>query len=91
VAEFAALFAASLRGLEREEAGILRLELDGAAEVETWARDLAARESTCCSFFDFSFFRTDQDRLRIRVRVPQQHRAVLDGLQRQAADASGLA
>ncbi|MEQ4717664.1 hypothetical protein [Nonomuraea sp. B19D2] len=91
MAEFAALFAASLRGLEREEAGILRLELDGAAEVEARARDLAARESTCCSFFALSFSRTDQDLLQMRVRVPQQHRAVLDGLQRQAADAAGLA
>jgi hypothetical protein len=81
VAEFDALFASTLRGVERQAPGRLRLVLDAAAA--TSARELVARESGCCSFFDFRFTPAD-DRLLLDVRIPASRIDVLDGLARQA-------
>jgi hypothetical protein len=81
--EFDALFAASLRGVDRREPGWLRLHLVGTDEVEAQARDLVARESGCCSFFAFDVRRGDE--VIVDVRVPESRVEVLDGLARQAA------
>ncbi|MCG8927376.1 co-chaperone YbbN [Lentzea sp. CC55] len=83
LAEFEALFASSLREVRREESGWLRLRLGGGADVEAGARDLARRESDCCSFFDFAVGR-DGDEVIVDVRVPSDKEAVLDGLAAQA-------
>jgi hypothetical protein len=83
-AEFTELFRTALRGMQRREPGRLRLFL--AAEAEGSARDLVARESSCCSFFDFRFDRGD-GQLVLDVRVPRERVSVLDGLARQARDA----
>jgi hypothetical protein len=83
VAEFEALFAGALRGVERREPGWLRLVLDGAADVEGRARELVARESSCCSFFDFRLT-PDAGHVLLDVRVPAARTDVLDGLARQA-------
>jgi hypothetical protein len=79
VAEFAELFRTALRSRKRLAPTHLRLTLDPA--VEATARDLCARESECCSFFTFTFGRTDTD-LQLDITVPDQHREVLDALDR---------
>jgi hypothetical protein len=82
-AEFDALFAAALHSVERPAANWLRLNLDAGAGVETRARDLTARESSCCSFFDFRLTTTD-GAPTLDVRVPEARIEVLDGLARRA-------
>jgi thioredoxin len=82
LAEFEGLFA-SLRGLRRKEPGWLRLRLDDGEGIEARARDLTARESECCSFFDFAVRRGDGE-VVVDVRVPDSRVVVLDGLTAQA-------
>ncbi|MHA6631953.1 hypothetical protein ACU61A_41530 [Pseudonocardia sichuanensis] len=83
-AEFDALFARSLRGVERRAPTWLRLHLEAGAGVEARARDLTARESSCCTFFGFRVAAV-ADGLTLDVRVPEARIAVLDGLARRAA------
>ncbi|MEO3842790.1 hypothetical protein [Streptomyces sp. CNZ287] len=54
VAEWDALFAAGPVSLSRPEPLRLRLVLAGGPEVGERVRDLAERESGCCSFFTFT-------------------------------------
>ena len=82
LAAFDDLFAAALRGQQRLSPTSLRWRLDPAAEEA--ARDLAVRESSCCSFFSFVFLPAG-DVLRLDVRVPAAHIAVLDALADRAA------
>ena len=86
LAEFDDLFATALRAQQRLSPTALRWCLDPAAEAT--ARDLTGREGSCCSFFRFAFD-GDGDGLRLDVRVPAEHRAVLDALADRAA--AGLA
>jgi hypothetical protein len=88
VAEFDALFATALRGMERREPRWLRLDLDRNAEVQ--ARELVARESSCCSFFDFRFTATGGG-LALDVRVPEARIDVLDGIEHRARAAGPVA
>lgn len=83
LAEFDALFAVSLRQVERLDPRLLRFRLVGDAATGTQARDLAARESACCSFFAFHL-ETDGEELVVDVRVPAGRVDVLDGLERHA-------
>jgi hypothetical protein len=58
--------------------------------------DLVARESACCSFFDFSIMEqsqgaADQSRLVFRVGVPARHGAVLEALTDRAVAVMGEA
>jgi hypothetical protein len=53
MAEFAQLFQASLVGRETTSAGI-RFRFAAGPGVEDQIRDLARREQTCCSFFNFA-------------------------------------
>ncbi len=86
-AEFDDLFATALRGQQRLSPTVLRWQLDPAAEAT--ARDLTARESSCCSFFSFSFA-SDGERLAVEVQVPAAHVDVLDALaDRVAAGIAG--
>lgn len=84
VAEFDALFAASLTGVQRPEPTRARLLL--AADAEPEARDLAARETGCCSFFTVSFDQADAAAgtgsgvVSMDVGVPAAQVAVLDAL-----------
>ncbi|MFC7381638.1 hypothetical protein [Sphaerisporangium rhizosphaerae] len=87
MAEFDELFASALRRLERVTSTRLRLVLGGGARVEEAARDLAARESACCSFFVFTFA-GDGEGLVLDVEVPAVHARVLDGLAAQAVKAA---
>jgi hypothetical protein len=81
VAEFDALFATAVRPAERTAATALLLHLPaGSASA---VRDLAARETACCSFFSFDVRPTD-DGTDVLVQVPEQHVAVLDALAERA-------
>ncbi|MFE7723071.1 hypothetical protein ACFU44_29025 [Nocardia rhizosphaerihabitans] len=74
VAEFDRFFAESVRSMARPAP--TRLDLHVAA-AEAAARDLAARESKCCSFFTFDFDTTGTG-LVMRVGVPAAYVEVLD-------------
>ncbi|GAB3922751.1 hypothetical protein GCM10029976_011970 [Kribbella albertanoniae] len=87
VAEFDDLFTASVQGAERIDATTLRLTLAAAAEAR--ARDLAGRESSCCSFFGFDFIPAG-DVVEMTVTVPAAHAAVLDALAARITAAAGL-
>jgi hypothetical protein len=82
LAEFDDLFATALRAQTRLSPTALRWRLDPAAEAT--AQDLAVRESSCCSFFSFSFA-PDGDAVRLDVRVPEAQVAVLDALADRAS------
>ncbi|PBC76227.1 hypothetical protein BX265_0933 [Streptomyces sp. TLI_235] len=87
VAEFDALFAGATAGVERAGPGLVRLLLDRA--VEPRARELAAREQACCSFFSFRFETDARGRLVMEIGVPPDRQAVLDALAERARAASG--
>lgn len=57
------------------------LELVIAPEREASARDLAGRESACCSFFQFTFEPARHGDLIMRIGVPDDYTDVLDALQ----------
>jgi hypothetical protein len=81
-AEFDELFATALRGQRRLAPTLLRWRLDPAAEPA--ARELADRESGCCSFFTFTFTK-DGDAVQVDVEVPAASAGVLDALAKRAA------
>jgi thioredoxin len=83
VAEFDALFATALHGIDRRGPGWLRLHLAGHPQVEAIARELLGRESECCSFFYFQLTPTGEG-LQLDVRVPAARVDVLDGITRRA-------
>lgn len=78
VAEFDRFFAQSIRSVARASA--TRLDVVIARTAEKMGRDLAQRETECCSFFRFDFQRAGEDVL-MRISVPQKHMKVLDALQ----------
>ncbi|MER7455451.1 hypothetical protein [Micromonospora sp. NPDC126480] len=88
--EFDRFFHAALRGVDRLSPQHLRLRLVGTSQAEDEARDLTARESSCCSFFTFDLSRPGPDALTLDVRVPAAHVDVLDGLAGRARSAAGL-
>lgn len=88
VAEFGALFADAVRGIERVGPSQLRLELQSSPEVAERAARLAAAETECCSFFTFTLTATG-GRLALEVSVPRRYTGVLDGLAGQATAALG--
>lgn len=84
LAEFDQFFRDAVRGADRLSAQHLRLHLDGAEQVEETARDLTARESSCCSFFTFDIARPDSNSLTLDIRTPAAHVNVLDALAKRA-------
>ncbi|WP_433492802.1 hypothetical protein [Nocardia grenadensis] len=74
VAEFDRFFGESVRGVRRPDPARLELVIDPAAEPV--ARDLAGRESGCCSFFRFDFARGTG--VLMGVQVPGGYIDVLD-------------
>lgn len=77
VAEFDRLFAGSL--LRSTRVSATRLDLVLAADAEAVARDLAERESGCCSFFGFEFDSGGAD-VVMRISVPESRTEVLAAL-----------
>lgn len=86
--EFSALFASSLRAVHQVNPTRAELTLDPASEPG--ARDLASRETSCCSFFAFEF-ESAADALTMRITVPEHHAAVLEALVSAATRDAGLA
>jgi hypothetical protein len=82
LAEFDDLVTTALRGQQRPAPTRLRWELDPAAEAR--ACDLTARETSCCSFFTFTFTPAAEV-LQLDVEVPAAHVEVLDALAARAA------
>jgi hypothetical protein len=85
--EFGDLFASSLRGDHQLTPTRTDLTLEPASE--TRARNLAARESSCCSFFTFAF-ESASDSVTMRITVPEQHATVLEALVAAARRDAGL-
>lgn len=85
VAEFDDLFHTAAQRVERVAPTMGRVTL--ADDAEERARDLAARETECCSFFSFTFERT-RGELVMEVAVPVEHVSVLDALLTTAGTAS---
>ena len=81
VAEFDQLFAHVLT-IQRPEP--TRLDLVLPRDAEATARDLAARESECCSFFTFEFEAAGDD-VVMHVGVPPQQVEVLDAIEARVA------
>ena len=77
LAEFDRLFAKSVRRSVRRTP--TRLDLVMAPAAEATARDLAAREAQCCSFFDFEFVSSGED-LLMQIGVPRTYTDILDAL-----------
>jgi arsenate reductase len=74
--EFDRLFAETLLGVRRVAPTHVVLTLaPGSADR---ARDLVARESSCCSFFSFEI--TEGDPVTLEITVPLARAGVLDGL-----------
>lgn len=77
-AEFEELFADHL--IDTTWAGDrLRLSLSGGADLREQVADLTARESACCSFFDFALS-GPADTVVLEVGVPAERRGILDAL-----------
>jgi hypothetical protein len=85
LAEFDALFTSALERAERRSDRQLRLVMTGSTGLETTVRDLAARESDCCSFFTFTVTAPQPGQVTLDVEVPEGHIDVLDALADRAA------
>jgi hypothetical protein len=77
VAAFDDLFTAVRRSQRPQPT---RLDLVLPRAVEAAGRDLARRESECCSFFTFEFESLGDD-VVMHIAVPPEHVEVLDALQ----------
>ncbi|MDQ2708589.1 MAG: hypothetical protein M3Z25_13540 [Actinomycetota bacterium] len=76
LAEFEVLFA---HAVSAQHLNAQHLRVSFADTTEATVRDLAARESSCCSFFEFTVTSAD-DRVLFDVDVPAPRCEVLDGL-----------
>ncbi|WCD99087.1 hypothetical protein PGH47_26875 [Streptomyces sp. HUAS 31] len=83
LAEWDALFATRTAAPYRPDALRVRLELPSGAGSEERARDLAARENDCCSFFDCTVTGTPE-RVVLDIAVSEEHEAVLSALAARA-------
>lgn len=77
VAEFERLLTGAV--LRSTRVSTTRLDLILTAASESAARDLAAREVLCCSFFTFEFDSAGTD-VVMGIEVPPSHAEVLDAL-----------
>lgn len=75
--EFTNLFRTALR--EINQTGPERADFVLAPDAGHTARELAGRETSCCSFFDFTFTEASQA-VVMTVTVPADHTAVLAAL-----------
>jgi hypothetical protein len=85
LAEFDALLSASVGGSERLGARHLRITLTGGPDLADTVRDLAERETQCCSFFAFGVEASQPGLVRLDIEVPAGHVDVLDALEARAA------
>ena len=87
VAEFKDVFAL-VRAAHRAAPTRLLLTLQPAPGRAEAVRDLAARESTCCSFFGFTV-REGDDGVLLDVTVPPAQIDVLDAMAEQVTGQAG--
>ncbi|RSM41760.1 hypothetical protein DMB66_55635 [Actinoplanes sp. ATCC 53533] len=88
LAEFDDLFATAVRRVDPIDATHARLHLTGPAGLAARVRDLAARETECCSFFTFTTTgepATDGEMVALDIEVPAVHADVLASLTRRAS------
>lgn len=85
-AEFDDLFTNAVRTVDRITPTHLRLGLDGPHGLEAQLRDLAARESSCCSFFGFTIASAGPGAVTFDIIVDHPHVDVLDSLARRAVE-----
>ncbi|MGH3547323.1 MAG: hypothetical protein ACRDQU_04185 [Pseudonocardiaceae bacterium] len=78
IAEFEALFARALSSRWVSDQN-LRVRFADTGTTAVTVRDLAARESACCSFFEFAVTGGD-GRVVLDVVVPAGRSEILDGL-----------
>ena len=88
-ADFDAVFAATVRDLERVGPTRLRLDLEPSPQAAARVAELAAAETGCCSFFTFALTATG-GALTLDIIVPQQYAPVLAALADRAGVAAGL-
>src|SRR5262245_7709775 len=86
LAEFDELFATAVRSADRLDATHLRLRFSGPA---SFVRDLPARETQCCSFFDFTVAAEPAEgggeSVVLDVAVPARYAEVLESLANRAS------
>lgn len=87
LAEFDNLFRTAVHRATRTRETQLDLVIAPASEAS--ARDLADRESGCCSFFEFSFTPGADGSLVMGIGVPNRHIEVLDALHARVSSAIG--
>jgi hypothetical protein len=80
--EFDALFAGAVRRVSHD-GDVVRMHLTGPAGLPDRVRDLAERETACCSFFTFAI-EGGADDLQLEISVPPERRDVLEALARRA-------
>ena len=96
VAEFDGLFAEHLESVEQVGPTEARMALLGPEGLGVMVRDLADRETACCSFFEFSVSaepstEAGREAVQLEIRVPPTRADVLGALANRAASAkSGL-
>jgi hypothetical protein len=86
--EFDDLFATAVRRVEPVTPTHARLHLSGGTGLAVTVRDLTARETECCSFFDFTVTPETAEQgetVILDVEVPTQYADVLDALVRRAS------
>ncbi len=83
IAAFDQLFSGAVRGAERPAPTKLHLDLRPDPPVAGRAAELAAAETSCCSFFTFTITVTDGS-LGLDIEVPDSYVSVLDALAERA-------
>lgn len=88
LAEFDALLIGETTAIDRDAPTAARFVLRCDPAVAGQAAELSARETQCCSFFEFTLTMAG-GRIELRVRVPETHIDVLDALVERANSAEG--
>ena len=86
LAEFDALFSEAVRSVERHGQRV-RMHLTGTPDLRDRVRDLAERESACCSFFTFAIDGTPGN-VTLEISVPPERRDILAALADRAVELS---
>jgi hypothetical protein len=90
--EFEELFRSQTRPPRRIDAHHVEFTFPNANDLYAHVSDLVARESACCSFFEFTINEdasADQDHLVLRIGVPANRDEVLEALTERAHAAIG--
>src|SRR5262245_7071803 len=85
-AEFDEIFARTVT-VDRPSPGHVTFRLAGPPDLADQVRDLAARETECCSFFTFTVTSPTPGDVVFEVGVPDAYAAVLDAMVERATPA----